>query len=64
MKKRRGGNDGQKDFQKTEGEGPGLLCGAHRRTGRGGQLPPQFGQFVDMNSGRESTLFGQKTIHV
>ena len=28
MEKRRGGNDGQKDFQKTEGEGPGLLCGA------------------------------------
>ena len=39
----------------------------HRRTGRGagGQLPPpQFGQFVDLNSGRESTLFGQNTIHV
>ena len=39
----------------------------HRRTGRGGrggQLPPQFGEFVDMNSGRESTLFGQNTIHV
>ena len=39
----------------------------HRRTdgGQGGQLtPPQFGQFVDMNSGRESTLFGQNTIHV
>ena len=30
----------------------------------GGQLPPQFGQFVDINSGRESTLFGQNTIHV
>ena len=28
MEKRRGGNDGQKDFQKTEVEGPGLLCGA------------------------------------
>ena len=28
MEKRRGGNGGQKDFQKTEGEGPGLLCGA------------------------------------
>ena len=27
--------------------------------GRGG-----IGQFVDMNSGRESTLFGQNTIHV
>ena len=24
----------------------------------------QFGQFVDMNSGRESTLLGQNTIHV
>ena len=41
----------------------------HRRTGRGGggrgaAAPPQFGQFVDMNSGRESTLFGQNTIHV
>ena len=23
-----------------------------------------FGQFVDINSGRESTLFGQNTIHV
>ena len=23
-----GGNGGQKDFQKTEGEGPGFLCGA------------------------------------
>ena len=23
-----GGNDGQKDFQKTEGGGPGFLCGA------------------------------------
>ena len=31
---------------------------------RGGQLPPQFGQFVDINSGKESTLFGQNTIHV
>ena len=31
----------------------------------GGQLPPpQFGQFVDINSGKESTLFGQNTIHV
>ena len=28
MEKRRGGNDGQKDFQKTEGQGPGLLSGA------------------------------------
>ena len=28
MAKRRGGNGGQKYFQKTEGEGPGLLCGA------------------------------------
>ena len=27
MEKRRGGNGGQKDFQKTEGEGPGFLCG-------------------------------------
>ena len=40
----------------------------HRRTGRGGRgggsCPPQFGQFVNMNSGRESTLFGQNTIHV
>ena len=35
-----------------------------RDGGAGGQLPPQFGQFVDMNSGRESTLFGQNTIHV
>ena len=33
-------------------------------TGGLGQLPPQFGQFVDMNSGRESTLLGQNTIHV
>ena len=44
-----------------------LLPVCHRRTGRGGQggsCPPQFGQFVDMNSGRESTLFGQNTIHV
>ena len=39
----------------------------HRRAGRGagGQLPPpQFEQFVDINSGRESKLFGQNTIHV
>ena len=28
MEKRRGGNGGQKDFQNTEGEGPGFLCGA------------------------------------
>ena len=28
MEKRRGGNGGQKDFQKTEGEGPVFLCGA------------------------------------
>ena len=36
------------------------------RTGRGvrGAVAPQFGQFVDINSGRESTLFGQKTMHV
>ena len=43
-------------------------CPNHRRTGRGAGggscPPPQFGQFVDMNSGRESTLFGQNTIHV
>ena len=32
--------------------------------GQGGQLPPQFGQFVDMNSGRECKLFGQNPIHV
>ena len=30
----------------------------------GAAAPPQFGQFVDMNSGRESTLFGQNTIDV
>ena len=38
----------------------------HRRTGRGagGAAAPQFGQFVDTNSGREPTLFGQNTIHV
>ena len=28
MEKCRGGNGGQKDFQKTEGEGPGFMCGA------------------------------------
>ena len=28
MEKRRGGNDGQKDFQKTGGQCTGLLCGA------------------------------------
>ena len=28
MEKRRGGNGGQKDFQKTEEEGPVFLCGA------------------------------------
>ena len=28
MEKRRWGNGGQKDFQKTEGEVPGFLCGA------------------------------------
>ena len=38
----------------------------HRRTGRGagGAAAPQFGQFVDMNSGRESALFGQNTLLV
>ena len=39
----------------------------HRRTGRGGgqgAAAPQFGQFVDIHSDRESTLFGQNTIHV
>ena len=36
-----------------------------RDRGSGGAFaPPQFGQFVDINSGRESTLFGQNTIHV
>ena len=36
-----------------------------RDGGSGGQLPlPQFGQFVDINSGKESTVFGQNTIHV
>ena len=34
----------------------------HRRTGRG--AGGAAWQFVDMNSGRESTLFGQNTIHV
>ena len=29
--------------------------------GQGGSCPPQFGQFVDINLGRESTLFGQNT---
>ena len=36
----------------------------HRRTGRGAGgavAPPQFGQFVDINSGRESKSFGQNT---
>ena len=28
MEKRRGGNGGQNDFQKTEGKGPGFLCDA------------------------------------
>ena len=28
MEKRRGGNGGQKYFQKTEGVGSGFLCGA------------------------------------
>ena len=32
--------------------------------GQRGTVVPQFGQFVDINSGRESTLFGQNTIHV
>ena len=32
--------------------------------GGGSCPPPQFGQFDDMNSGRESTLFGQKPINV
>ena len=36
-----------------------------RDGGSGGSVaPPPFGQFVDINSGRESTLFGQNTIHV
>ena len=35
-----------------------------RDGGQGGAAaPPQFGQFVDMNSGRESKLFGQNTKH-
>ena len=43
----------------------GLVLGLGVRDGgQGGQLPPQFGQFFDMNSGRESTLFGQNTKHV
>ena len=50
------------------GETRVFVC-LHRRTGRGGggrggQLPPQFGQFVDIHSGRESKLFGQNTINV
>ena len=36
------------------------LTSNHRRTGRGSG----GGQFVDTNSGRESRLFGQNTIHV
>ena len=32
--------------------------------GQGGQLAPQFGQFVDIHSGRESTLFGGREIRV
>ena len=40
-----------------------LIIGV-RGGGQGGSCPPQFGQFVDMNSGREATLFGQKTINV
>ena len=32
--------------------------------GQGGAVAPQFGQFVDIHSGREATLFGQNTIHV
>ena len=32
----------------------------HRRTGRGGgQLPPQFGEFVDMNSGRVEIIWAK-----
>ena len=42
----------------------GIRIGVRDGGGQGGQLPPQFGQFVDMNSGREATLSGQKTIHV
>ena len=30
----------------------------------GAAAPPQFGQFDDMHSGRESTLFGQNPINV
>ena len=30
-----------------------------RDGGAGGQLPPQFGQFVDMNTGRESNHSGK-----
>ena len=59
----------QTDFlQMREHVITGIDTVTYRRTGRGegrGQLPPpQFGQFVDIHSGRESTLFGQNTIHV
>ena len=43
--------------------GLGLLIGVRDGGGRGAAAP-QFGEFVDMNSGREATLLGQNTIHV
>ena len=55
------------EYNRSIAQAVGVKHDTHRRTGRGGRgghLPPQFGQFVDMNSGRESTLFGQNTIHV
>ena len=43
MEKCREGNGGQKDFQKTEGEGPGFLCGASQYIWLGGpELCPNY----------------------
>ena len=42
----------------------GVRDGGGRGGGGGAVAPPQFGQFVDINSGREWRLFWQNTIHV
>ena len=52
-----------KSVDLSQDDHPVIRPSDHRRTGRGVRggscSPPQFVQFVDINSGRESTLFGQ-----
>ena len=51
--------------KKTNNLGTCILdIGVRDGGGAGWAAAPQFGQFVDMNSGRECKLFGQNPIHV